>query len=145
VLQRTGADAEPDSLWMFGTELWLGFEAKTECNPDGEISARTAREAGGHLNFAASSTSVNVPDGSFAVIISPQDRVHRAAVAVTDGRVYLVPPAAVAEVPDRLTSAWDSIRIRIRSLGPAEAAPVIAEILPSQWLPGLTARPLADG
>jgi hypothetical protein len=58
---------------------------------------------------------------------------------------------AVAEVADRLTSAWDSIRIRTRSLGPAEAAPVIAEILrarhalPSQWLPGLTARPLAEG
>jgi hypothetical protein len=77
--------------------------------------------------------------------------VHRAAVAVADGRVYLVPPAAVAEVADRLTSAWDSIRIRTRTLGSAEAAPVIAEILrarhapPSQWLPSLTARPLADG
>jgi hypothetical protein len=91
VLQRIGADAEPDSLWMFGTELWLGFETKTECDPDGEISARAVREAGGHLNFAASSTSVKVPDGSFAVIISPQDRVHRPAVAVTAGRVCLVP------------------------------------------------------
>ena len=41
--------------------------------------------------------------------------------------------------------------IRTRTLGSAEAAPVIAEILraghalPSQWLPSLTARPLADG
>lgn len=41
--------------------------------------------------------------------------------------------------------------IRTRTLGSAEAAPVIAEILrarhalPSQWLPGLTARPLSDG
>jgi len=70
VLQRTGTDAEPDYLWMFGTELWVGFEAKTECDPDGDVFARTAREAGGHLNFAASSTGVKVPDGSFAVIIS---------------------------------------------------------------------------
>ena len=151
VLQRTGADAEPDSLWMFGTKVWVGFEAKTECDPDGEVSARTAREARGHLNFAASSTGAAAPPGSFAVIISPQDRVHRAAVAVTDGRVYLVPPAAIAEIADRLTSAWDSIRIRTRDPRAAKAAPVIAEILrarhalPSQWLPSLSARPLADG
>jgi hypothetical protein len=77
--------------------------------------------------------------------------VHRVAAAVADERVYLVPPPAMTEVADRLTSAWGSIRIRTSALGPAEARPVIAEILrarralPSQWLPGLTARRVADG
>jgi hypothetical protein len=104
VLRRTGADAEPDSLWMFGSALWVGFEAKSEGDPDGEISAGTARQAGGHLNFAAASTGATTPAGSFTVIISPQDRIHRAAVAVADAdddRVYLVPPAAVTEMADR--------------------------------------------
>jgi hypothetical protein len=151
VLQRTGADAEPDSVWMFGPHLWAGFEAKSDCSPDGEISADTARQAGSHINYAAASTGAAAPPGSFAVIVSPQDRVHRAAVAVAGDRVYLVPLTMIAEMADRLTSAWDSIRIRTRSLGAAEAGPVIAEILrarralPSQWLPGLTARRVADG
>jgi hypothetical protein len=151
VLRRTGADAEPDAVWMFGPHLWAGFEAKTECSPDGEISADIARQAGGHINYAAASTGAAAPPGSFAVIVSPQDRVHRAAVAVASERVYLVPPAVIAEMADRLTSAWDSIRIRTRTLGPDEAGPAIAEILrarralPSQWLPGLTARRVADG
>ena len=121
MLRRTGADAEPDSLWMFGSALWVGFEAKSEGDPDGEISAGTARQAGGHLNFAAASTGATTPPGSFTVIISPQDRIHRAAVAVADDRVYLAPPAAVTEMAGRLTSAWDSIRVRTRTLGAAEA------------------------
>jgi hypothetical protein len=40
-----------DSVWMFGQQLWVGFEAKSGCEPSGEVSAGTAREAGGHLNY----------------------------------------------------------------------------------------------
>ena len=129
VLQRTGADAEPDSVWMFGPHLWVGLEAKSESSPDGEISADIARQAGGHINYAAASTGAAAPPGSFAVIVSPQDCVHRAAVAVAADRVYLVPPTVIAEMAERLISAWESIRIRTRPLGASEAGPVIAEIL----------------
>jgi hypothetical protein len=151
VLKRTGADAEPDSMWMFGSHLWVGFEAKSGCKADGEVSADNAREAGGHINYAAASTGATAPPGSFAVIISAQKDVHHAAAAVASERLYLVPPTVIADIADRLTGAWDSIRIRTRTLGPAEAEPVIIEILrarralPSQWLPGLTARRVADG
>lgn len=151
MLQRSGADAEPDSVWMLGPNLWIAFEAKTECDPGGNVSADTARQAGGHINYAASSTGTSAPPGSFALIISPQDRVHRAAVAVTGERVYLVPPQVIADLADRLTGAWETIRVRTRPLGPAEAEPTIAEILrarralPSQWLPELTTRRVADG
>ena len=151
VLQRTGADAEPDSVWMFSTHLWIGFEAKSECSPDGEISADIARQAGGHINYAAASTGAAAPPASFTVIVSPQDHVHRAAVAVVGDRVYMLSPTVIAEMAERLASAWESIRIRTRAIGAAKAAPVIAEILrarralPSQWLPGLTARRVADG
>jgi hypothetical protein len=151
VLQRSGADAEPDSMWMLGAHLWVGFEAKTECDPDGEVSADVARQAGGHINYAASSIGTAAPPSSFVVIISPQERVHRAAVAVAGDRVYLAPPTVIGEIADRLTSAWESIRVRTRALGSGEAEPVIAEVLrarrvlPSQWLPALTARRIADG
>jgi hypothetical protein len=52
----------------------------------------------------------------------------------------------IADIADRLTSAWDSIRTQTRGMQPAEAEPLIGEILkacsalPSQWLPRLTER-----
>jgi hypothetical protein len=75
-------------------------EAKTECDPEGKVTAVTARQAGGYINYAAASTGTGAPPGSLTVIISPQDRVHRAAVAVTGDRVYLVPPAVIGELGD---------------------------------------------
>lgn len=151
VPERGGQDAEPDAVWMFERQLWVGFEAKSECSPDGEVSADVARQAGGHLNYEANTAGAAAPTGSFAVIISPQQRVHRAAAAVADDRLYLAPPEVISEIADRLSSAWKSIRIRTRGLDAAAAEPVIAEVLrdrrvlPSQWLPGLTGRRVADG
>jgi hypothetical protein len=149
-LDRTGQDAEPDAVWLFGPHLWIGFEAKSECDPAGQVSADHVREAGGHLNFAAASTGTSAPPDSFTVIVSPQDRVHDAARAVVTDRVYLVPPAVVGDIAGRLIGAWESIRIQARTLEAPEAEQVIAETLrarqalPSQWLPGLTTRHLAD-
>ena len=81
MLGRTGADAEPDSVWMFGPHLWIGFEAKSESDPGGEVKAeRPGRRV------ATSTTPPPAreprPRPARAVIISPQDRVHDAAVAV---------------------------------------------------------------
>jgi hypothetical protein len=148
---RSGDDAEPDSVWMFGQDLWVGFEAKTECKPDGEVSADTAREAGGHLNYAAAAAGAAAPPGSFTVVISPQRDVHRAAMAVAGDQLYLVPPEVISDIAGRLAGAWDTIRVQTRTLGPDEAGPVITQVLharralPSQWLPSLTARRVADG
>ena len=85
------------------------------------------------------------------MIIGPQQDVHRVALAVAGDRVYLAPPEVIGDIASRLTSAWNSIRIQTLTLGPAEAEPVITQILharralPSQWLPSLTARRVADG
>lgn len=151
VLGRRGDDAEPDAVWMFGPHLWVAFEAKSDCAAGGTVSAADTRQAGTHINYAASSAGTPAPAPSFAVIISPQDAVHSAAARVSDPRVYLTQPAVISDIADRLTGAWESIRIQTRTMEPGPAEPVIAEILqarralPSQWLPGLTARRVADG
>ncbi len=57
----------------------------------------------------------------------------------------------ISDIADRLTGARESIRVQARTVDAAEAEPVITEILqrhgglPSQWLPRLTARRVADG
>jgi Helicase C-terminal domain len=150
VLPRTGTDAEPDSAWMFGPHLWVAFEAKSEADPAGEVPADTARQAAGHLNYTAKATDDAIPDRSIAVIITPQATVHHAAASVAHDHVYLVAPSVITDIATRLASAWDSIRVRARDLGPAEAEALITEILrdwqalPSQWLPALTGRRLTE-
>jgi hypothetical protein len=73
------------------------------------------------------------------------------AALVAGDRVYLVPPEVISDIASRLTGARDSIRIQARTLGRAGAALVIMQILharralPSQWLPSLTVRRVADG
>lgn len=148
---RAGGDAEPDTVWMFGLLLWVAFEAKSDAKSAGQISARYAREADSHLNYVESSTGETAPPGSFAVMINPQEAVHPAAAKVSGPRLYLVTPSVVADIADRLAAAWESIRTQTRGVPAAEAEPVIGDILkargalPSQWLPRLTSRRIADG
>ena len=72
-------------------------------------------------------------------------------LAASQKALYLVPPEVIGDIASRLACAWDSIRVQTRTLGRAEAEPVITQILharralPSQWLPSLTVRRLADG
>lgn len=85
------------------------------------------------------------------MIITPQEKVHHAAAKVSGSRLYLISPEVLSDIADRLAAAWDSIRTQTRNLQPDEAEPVIADVLsacgalPSQWLPCLTARRVADG
>jgi hypothetical protein len=151
VLPRSGQDAEPDAVWVFGQDLWVALEAKSECVPGGQVAARDAREAGTHLNYAAATLGVDAPAGSFAVIISPHDDVHPAAARVAGPYVYLTTPAVISGIASRLTGAWDTVRTQTRGLDPEQAKPVISSVLrarralPSQWLPSLTMRRVQDG
>ena len=122
---------------MFGQELWVGFEAKSECKPTGEVSADAAREAGGHINYAAAAVGTAAPPGSFAVIMSAR-------------RVYLASSEVISAIASRLADAWDSIRIQTRTLGPTGTESGGTQVLharralPSQWLSSLTMRRVAD-
>jgi hypothetical protein len=55
------------------------------------------------------------------------------------------------DIADRLAAAWESTRTQTRGMQPAEAESLIGDILkacsplPSQWLPRLTIRRVADG
>jgi hypothetical protein len=69
---------------------------------------------------------------------------------VATARLYLSAPDVVVDLADRLDEAWNDLRIQTRNLEPEEARPIIQRILraaralPSQWLPGLTTRRVAD-
>jgi hypothetical protein len=148
VLQRSSAHSEPDAVWMFGEHFWLAIEAKSEATGP-KVAAKRVREALTHLNYAAGATHREVPEGSVTLLVTPQTEVASDAALVATGRpLFLVAPEPLQQVAERLLAAWDAIRAETSRLAPADARPVVADILskrqalPSQWLVLLTTRPV---
>lgn len=57
-------DAAPDAIWIFGTTIWVAWEAKSEAKPDGELGADDVRQVGGHLRFTTAQRAEATPDDS---------------------------------------------------------------------------------
>ncbi|MEV4083149.1 DEAD/DEAH box helicase [Nonomuraea fuscirosea] len=150
-LARSNAAAEPDGIWMFGHLLWLGWEAKTNTDPDKEIPAKHVREANSHLTYASHDSDQPIPAGSVTLYITPQQHISPAAAKVADAGLYLVTPEHVIQVAERLITAWQTIRTQTHGHDPQQAAPTIADtlrlhrVLPSQWLEDLLAKRICDG
>ncbi|WP_369188723.1 hypothetical protein [Streptomyces sp. R08] len=146
VLPRSGEEAQPDSVWMFGDHWWIAVEAKSEAAAEKEVPVRDIREACGHLSYAAAQTGRTVPDGSITFLATPQTDVAKVGDWVADKPVFLVSPQLMLQVADQVLGAWDAIRAQTRELQPEAARPMVAALLirhqalPSQWLPTLTAR-----
>lgn len=144
VFDSGGAQAAPDSTWIFSDKLWVAWEAKSEADPKSSVSAKYAREASSHLRFIADKREEQPPTGSFTAFATPQSEVSHAARAVCDDDVYLVPVHAAADLLAALERAWT----KSRTLGSAvDEAGVLAALkaeacLPSQWMPRLTSQRL---
>ncbi|MEV4804993.1 DEAD/DEAH box helicase [Nonomuraea sp. NPDC049421] len=150
-LKRTSAAAEPDSVWMFDHVMWMGWEAKTGTDPDKEIPAGDVREAASHLTYASHESGQPVPAGSVTLYVTPQQRMHHAAVKVAGAGLYLVTPEQVSQVAERLITAWQTIRTQTRGQDLQQAGATIEatlrmhRVLPSQWLEELLTRRISDG
>lgn len=138
-------DSAPDAIWVFGTLIWVAWEAKSEAKSDGELGADDVREAGGHLRFAATKRAESAPGDSPTFLMTPQARIHPSAHAVAEHHVYLLRPDQVIDLFDRLVRAWRTARTRnLETLSPTDLAAIFAdgEALPTQWLPRLRTQPL---
>lgn len=134
------AQAAPDSTWIFGDQLWLTWEAKSEADPATSVAARHAREASGHLSFVKAKRGSEPPTGSFTAYVTPQTKVDHAAKAVCDDSVYRVDLYEPADLLASLERATE----RVRALGPgADQAATLnvlkgEDCLPSQWISRFT-------
>jgi hypothetical protein len=143
--EGSNTDAAPDAVWIFGTEIWVAWEAKSEARPEGELGADDVRQAGGHLRFTEARRSEAAPGDSSVFLVTPQERTHSSAHAVAEGHVYLVRPGEVLDTFDRLVRAWRTARSR--DIGTLAITDLVAifraeDALPSQWLPRLRSSPL---
>ena len=138
-------DSAPDATWIFGTAIWVAWEAKSDARTDGELGANDVRQAGSHLRFIATKRAESAPGDSPAMLMTPQARVHPSAHAVAERHVYLVRAGKVVDLFDRLVRAWRTARTRnLETLPPAELAAIFAGegALPTKWLPQLRTEPL---
>ncbi len=141
-----GATAAPDAAWLFGSRLWITWEAKSKAEPSGELGAEDVRQAGSHLRYVADMRDETIPARSISVIMSPQGRVHPAAHSVAEAHTYLVRPDFVLDLFDRLIRAWRTLRTRgAHSLTPEDALVILRshDALPSTWIPQAMKEALA--
>lgn len=61
-----------DSVWLWGNELWLALEAKSDHQPTGVVSQGDVRQANDQLRLLAGDRGVPVsPPDSATILISP--------------------------------------------------------------------------
>jgi hypothetical protein len=141
-----GATAAPDASWVFDSHSWIGWEAKSEAEPSGELGPVDVRQAGSHLRYIASDRQEAIPSQSLTFIMTPQERIHPASRAVAEDHVFLVRPHQVVELFDAAVAAWRKIRSRgLRVVGPDDvvAALTEADALPSTRIRRLATEPLS--
>lgn len=140
-----GRTAAPDSTWIFGKEMWVCWEAKSDAKPIGEIGVNDARQASGHLRFAAADRNEISPSSSLTVLTTPQGRAHPSTRAVTEDTVYVVTPSDVLNLFDAQVRVWRSLR----PIGANASTTFVLEklkaeqALPSQWSAKLRIQPLS--
>lgn len=136
-----GAHAAPDGTWIFGDELWVCWEAKSEASSESELSTDYVRQANHHLKYASADRKTATPPGSLILIATPQASVHPTAVQLAEGFLYRVRPADLVDLFERAVDAWNRCRARgFSSMNDQElmASFMQARALPSQWLPEVT-------
>ena len=131
-----GADAQKppgqgrcDSAWCWGERLWIAVEAKTEQEPDGELSMRDIRQANTQLDSLAADRGVSVPELSVDVIVSPRARVHPDAVAIALPFVHAVQPATMRSLAADVQSAWNELFVRHRGFTGADSENLVRRVL----------------
>ncbi len=139
-----GATAAPDATWIFGDDLWVCWEAKSEASPDSTIATTKVREANGHIKYVEDRRDTSAPAGSFTCYATPQKVIDHTAKAVCNDDIYHVSEHAGADIVGRVHRALASAR----KFGPGiDEAGVLAALkaescLPSQWTVELTEHPL---
>lgn len=143
--EDNGDTAAPDASWLFGDQLWVGWEAKSEQKP-GEIGADDVRQTCAHLRYIADAEGAEPPRGSFCVLVTPRDRPAPAAAAVAEPHAFRCALLVPDGLADRALRAWRNLSAQT---GGSPSVDAVAKVLkaerclPSQWAPTLMQVPIA--
>jgi hypothetical protein len=137
-----GDSAAPDATWIFGDQVWVGWEAKSEQKP-GTIGADDVRQTGAHLRYIAERYNSDPPAGSICVLATPRTQPGPGATAVAEPHTYVISLGMPDHLAERAIRAWRTLNSRTGGPDAATVASVLRteQCLPSQWMPLLTTNP----
>lgn len=140
-----------DSLWRWDDLLWLAIEAKSEQDPNGQISLDDIRQANTHLRLVSSDRGLPAPPaGSATVIVSPRSGVDPNGVNAAERHVYLASPQMVRDLAGSADEFWTKLLAATRSLTGERLVGLVAGLLnehgllPSQVRELITAIAIRD-
>ncbi len=91
-------DAAPDGVWQDGSRAWIVWEAKTEENPAGEVSAEETRQANSHVDWVRHNYSWTEPESEITVLVTPKESVHPSVSGVAAADLHLAHPSLVTDI-----------------------------------------------
>jgi hypothetical protein len=144
-----GGENDPDSVWVASERLAFVWEAKTNENPDGEVGARTAQQATGHIAWIRARQRLADDAAITALLVSDRERL-RTGAEIHAGDVRVVSLDEIRGVAEDAIAALRRARARgqvgddvgLRSTLVEELARL--DLLPSRLETRLGARRLAD-
>lgn len=136
-----GGTAKPDASWDFSGVLWVTWEAKSDAQPDTEISVSSIDQTNRHLRSMAERRGGGIPSGSVSILASPQTRFDAAAPGIAEAHSNWVSIEFVQGLAAGLDRAWRLVRTSLAPDSEVERKRrVVLEafsaegVLPSQWL-----------
>lgn len=102
-----------DSAWLWGSSMWVTFEAKSEANPDGLLSLRDIRQTNTQLDqLAVDQQADNSPAGSPSIVISDQMSADPEYAPVANANVYLASTAEIGQIAADVETVWTELSAR---------------------------------
>jgi hypothetical protein len=135
---RPNVPAAPDGAWRDGNDQIL-WEAKSEQEDDGCLSAQIVRQATTHPTWVENELDWEHAQNQVVFLASPRQSVDRSGLAVAADHLYLTSIESVRSLGAETAALWRSLVAGINGLTPSEAAERISEEIAAQ---GLTTKNL---
>lgn len=137
-----------DAVWVYGEQLWITLEAKSEVKASGLVSLATVKQGNSHLQLLSADRNRDVPSNSVSAIVSPQTSVDPDASTIANPNLYLCSPSDILLLAQDCIDAWNACRHDVFNVDSEEASRLIYgrfaehQVLPSNVLSRITARPV---
>jgi hypothetical protein len=147
---RPNGQADPDSAWRDGEQVWILAEAKTEERPDTPLSAETVRQASTHAAWTENVLGWERPEAAITVIISDKSTIDSAAKPLS-GDLRICSCQTVRDLAGRAAGALRRARAGARGLTDKELADSVSRefnrgaLDTASLFAELGARRVADG
>jgi hypothetical protein len=147
---RPEGKGRADAVWIFGQNLWLTLEAKSDASAAGLVSMDNVRQANSQLRSLAADRDEEIPAASASIIVTPKQLVDPDAVAIAEDHLHLCGTSDMLFLAHDTIEAWRDIRASATNLEGVEAHSVIRQrfadrrLLPAALRERIADRPIVE-